>query len=166
MNREQRRAEEKKQGKTGNQHLDVNVTKPIVSDGMQFRVSATAAVKGKEITFSMATVVCPLIYDDPDSKTPGFIADFGGVKRKIVGFDTSECLLMDIYTPPDFRKLGFGTILINAMKKFYKKMITGARSQEGANLMIKNGFGKTESGQLVWVSDEVKKKAESDEKQD
>lgn len=164
MNREQRRAEEKQVSKDGRQVLDIAIDRPILPDGVQFRIPAKTEIGGKEVTLSYATVVVPFIYEEPLTKkpphlyeqdTPGFMVKFSkDTERKVVGFDPTECLIMDITTMPDYRRKGIGRVLIEHMKTFYDRMITGARTEEGKSLMLRCGFKITEQGQLVWAKDE------------
>lgn len=152
MNREQKRAKEKQSKK--DKFMDITVEGPVVPDGAQFRIPATGEVDGKKITFSLATVCMPFIYAEKDSPEPGFVIKFApGVEKKIIGIDYKECLLMDIYTGPQFRKLGIGTLLVEAMKNFFIGMVTGVRSPEGKSLMERCGFKLNEQAQLVWTKE-------------
>ena len=161
MNREQRRAEEKKLSKDGKEHVDVSVLPPMAPDGVQFRIYATIKQDGVDVNVSQAVVCVPLIYDTPDSDKPGFIMKFGDMEKKVIGMDYRECLLMDIATSPELRGMGFGTMLMEGVKTYFDRIVTGARSEEGKSLMERCGFKNIE-GQLVWRREEKEKSEEPD----
>lgn len=152
MNREEKRADEKKLSKEGKEYIDVSVLPPMAPDGVQFRIYATIKQDGKDVNVSQAVVCVPLIYDPPDSDKPGFIMKFGDIEKKVIGMDYRECLLMDIATNPKLRKLGFATMLMEGVKTYFDRIVTGARSEEGKSLMERCGFKNIE-GQLIWRKD-------------
>ena len=159
MNREQRRAEEKKVSKSGKTTVDITLNRTIIPDGAQRRYTITAkeTYKGKtdESVVGLIVVVEPFIYKGGDKKKDD--------NPEIVGIDGTECLIMDINVFPQYRKNGVGKFAVDGLKKYYDRMITGAQSEEGKSLMLRCGFKITEQGQLVWAKDSKELK-EKDEK--
>ena len=55
-----------------------------------------------------------------------------------------QAILWDIHVDDAFRRCGYGTALITAIKSMYKEIFTGARTPEGDKLIASCGFNKIE----------------------
>jgi GNAT superfamily N-acetyltransferase len=139
MNREQRRKAEKQDA-----HIDIEIKRNSVYDGAQIRYNARTVLMTdqglKEVSLGAAIVVEPFITDKEEP-------------TKVIDIDKTECLVMDVIVNPSCRGLGVGTILLNGLKAYYNKMISGVRSDEGMGLAVKCGFKKDENNRFIWDKD-------------
>lgn len=78
----------------------------------------------------------------------------GSVGRALVVEENNECLLWDIMVNSEYRRKGYATALLTAIKHENDAIVTSYISKEGKLLCFKNDFKfeESQSGmrQLVW----------------
>jgi len=131
MNRAERRAAEK----SGKQIQIVSTDLPDMGSA---RLYAYIDETNKR-PIGHVLVFEPFIFKDDDKGN-----------KELRGIDRAQCIIWDTIVAPEYREQGMGAMMLNALKKVYDKMLSGARSEAGKALAVKCGFELTDDGRYFW----------------
>jgi len=91
----------------------------------------------------------PIPYDYIPVNTgyPGFIRVFSKEDEDVpvgwifvVGSDDGGCIIMDMFVDPEYRRKGYGKVLIQVLQERYNRAWTGISTVAGRGLCLSMGF--------------------------
>ena len=137
MNREQRRKAEK-EGK------QIQIVSTDLPDMGSARLYAYIDETNKR-PIGHVLVFEPFIFKDVEPIIKG-----APKTKEMVGIDRAQCIIWDTIVSGEYREQGMGSMMLNALKEVYDKMLSGARSEAGKALAIKCGFQLMDDGRYFW----------------
>lgn len=85
-------------------------------------------------------------YQPLNQGQPGYLRIFSDDREDPVGWvflidgDDHDCVIVDMWVEPKYRRQGFGRDMINVLQQTHKRVWTGMSSPEGRALCLSMGF--------------------------